>query len=92
VRRLCDETLFYCSEVLPRIKCRNLGLALERETVVSASCLIAQNMCGSVIRSDDGIDAAVVVHVPDGHSAGNPRLVKDGARLGGDVDKTCTCS
>ncbi|MDX6457041.1 MAG: hypothetical protein QOE55_738 [Acidobacteriaceae bacterium] len=64
----------------------------EREPVVSASGLIAQNMCGSVIRSDDGIDAVVVVHVPDGHSAGNPRLVKDGARLGGDVDKACTCS
>lgn len=42
----------------------------ERDPVVSASGLIAQNMCGSVIRSDDGIDAAVVVHVPDGHSCG----------------------
>jgi hypothetical protein len=60
----------------------------EREPVVSASGFIAQNMCGSVIRSDDGIDAAVVVHVPDGHSACNPRFVKDGARPGGDVDKS----
>src|SRR5580704_11015401 len=60
----------------------------DREPVVIVWRLVVQNIGGAVIGGDNGIDAAVVVDIADGHTASCPRLMEDFAGLGRHVRKT----
>ena len=44
-----------------------------------------KNVDGAVVGGDNGVEAAVIVNVANGHAAAKPGLMKDNAGVRGDI-------
>src|SRR5438034_10412809 len=64
-----------------------VGDELQGEPVILRGSFVVENVDGAIVGGDDGVEAAVVVDVTDGHAAAQPRLAEDDAGGGGNVDE-----
>ncbi len=57
----------------------------EGEPMILRGRFVVKYADGAIVGGDDGVEAAVIVNVADGHAAAEPGLMKDGAGVRGDI-------
>src|SRR5713226_1235981 len=58
---------------------------LQREPMILRWRFVVKNVDGAVVRGNDGVEAAVIIDVADGHAAAKPGPLKNGAGVRGDI-------